>query len=181
MAIHPDVEKVLLNEEEIAAIAKRLGERITADYQGKNPLVVGILKGCVIFFSDIIRHIDCDCEIDFMVVSSYGATTESSGMVQILKDIVADIDGRDVLIVEDIVDSGVTLCNVKKVFAKRGAKSVRICTFLDKPARRKADIHSDYVGAEIPDEFVVGYGLDYAEKYRNLPYLGVLRREVYEK
>lgn len=181
MSIHPDVEKILLNEEEIAAIADRLGAEISKDYEGKNPLVVGILKGCVVFFSDVIRRITCDCELDFMVVSSYGATTESTGMVQILKDVVADINGRDVLIVEDIVDSGCTLFNVKKVFMKRGAKSVKICTFLDKPARRKADIKSDYVGYDIPDEFVVGYGLDYAEKYRNLPYLGVLRREVYEK
>ena len=179
--INENIEKVLLDEEQISEICRSLGKKITEDYKGKDLIAVGILKGCVVFFSDLIRNIDLDCSIDFMVVSSYGNDTESTGMVQILKDLSIDIKGKNILVVEDIVDSGVTLYNVKNVFLKRGAAEVKICTFLDKPARRKADICVDYVGATIPDEFVVGYGLDYAEKYRNLPYLGVLKRQVYEK
>ena len=179
--INENIEKVLLDEEQISEICRSLGKKITEDYKGKDLIAVGILKGCVVFFSDLIRNIDIDCSIDFMVVSSYGNATESTGMVQILKDLSIDIKGKNILVVEDIVDSGVTLYNVKNVFLKRGAAEVKICTFLDKPARRKADICVDYVGATIPDEFVVGYGLDYAEKYRNLPYLGVLKRQVYEK
>ena len=179
--MNKDVEKILLNEEQIVKICKDLGEQITKDYEGKNLLVVGILKGSVLFFSDVIRNIDLDLAIDFMVVSSYGAGSTTTGMVQILKDITTDISDKNVLIVEDIVDTGVTLYNVKNVLLERGAESVKICTFLDKPSRRKANITADYIGCEVPDEFVVGYGLDYAEKYRNLPYLGVLKREVYEK
>lgn len=179
--INENIEKVLLDEEQISEICRSLGKKITEDYKGKDLIAVGILKGCVVFFSDLIRNIDLDCSIDFMVVSSYGNATESTGMVQILKDLSIDIKGKNILVVEDIVDSGVTLYNVKNVFLKRGAAEVKICTFLDKPARRKVDICVDYVGATIPDEFVVGYGLDYAEKYRNLPYLGVLKRQVYEK
>lgn len=179
--INENIEKVLLDEEQISEICRSLGKKITEDYKGRDLIAVGILKGCVVFFSDLIRNIDLDCSIDFMVVSSYGNATESTGMVQILKDLSIDIKGKNILVVEDIVDSGVTLYNVKNVFLKRGAAEVKICTFLDKPARRKADICVDYVGATIPDEFVVGYGLDYAEKYRNLPYLGILKRQVYER
>lgn len=179
--MHNDVEKILLSEEQIAEICKTLGKKITEDYKGKDLLAVGILKGSVIFFADVIRNIDLDLNIDFMVVSSYGAGSTTSGMVQILKDISVDIEGKNLLIVEDIVDTGVTLYNVKNVLLERGAASVKICTFLDKPSRRTADISADYIGAVVPDEFVVGYGLDYAEKYRNLPYLGVLKRQVYEK
>ena len=179
--MHNDVEKILLSEEQIAEICKTLGKKITEDYKGKDLLAVGILKGSVIFFADVIRNIDLDLNIDFMVVSSYGAGSTTSGMVQILKDISVDIKGKNLLIVEDIVDTGVTLYNVKNVLLERGAASVKICTFLDKPSRRTADISADYIGAVVPDEFVVGYGLDYAEKYRNLPYLGVLKRQVYEK
>ena len=179
--MNKDVEKILLNEEQIAEICKKVGAEITNDYQGKDLLAVGILKGSVLFFADVIRNIDLDMSIDFMVVSSYGAGATTSGMVQILKDISVDIKGKNVLIVEDIVDTGVTLYNVKNVLLERGAASVKICTFLDKPSRRTANIKADYIGCEVPDEFVVGYGLDYAEKYRNLPYLGVLKREVYEK
>ena len=179
--MHKDVEKVLLSEEEIAQICKNLGNKITKDYEGKDLLVVGILKGSIVFFADVIRNIDLDINLDFMVVSSYGAGATTSGMVQILKDISVDIEGKNLLIVEDIVDTGVTLYNVKNVLLERGAASVKICTFLDKPSRRTADITADYIGAVVPDEFVVGYGLDYAEKYRNLPYLGVLKREVYDK
>lgn len=179
--MHKDVEKILLSEEEIAQICKNLGDKITKDYEGKDLLVVGILKGSIVFFADVIRNIDLDINLDFMVVSSYGAGATTSGMVQILKDISVDIEGKNLLIVEDIVDTGVTLYNVKNVLLERGAASVKICTFLDKPSRRTADITADYIGAVVPDEFVVGYGLDYAEKYRNLPYLGVLKRQVYEK
>lgn len=179
--MHNDVEKILFSEEQIAEICKTLGNKITEDYKGKDLLAVGILKGSVIFFADVIRNIDLDLNIDFMVVSSYGAGSTTSGMVQILKDISVDIKGKNLLIVEDIVDTGVTLYNVKNVLLERGAASVKICTFLDKPSRRTADISADYIGAVVPDEFVVGYGLDYAEKYRNLPYLGVLKRQVYEK
>ena len=179
--MHKDVEKILLSEEEIAVICKNLGNKITKDYEGKDLLVVGILKGSIVFFADVIRNIDLDINLDFMVVSSYGAGATTSGMVQILKDISVDIEGKNLLIVEDIVDTGVTLYNVKNVLLERGAASVKICTFLDKPSRRTADITADYIGAVVPDEFVVGYGLDYAEKYRNLPYLGVLKRQVYEK
>ena len=179
--MNKDVEKILLDEKQIAKICQDLGKQITEDYKGKDLLAVGILKGSIIFFADVIRNIDLDMNIDFMVVSSYGASATTSGMVQILKDISVDITDRNLLIVEDIVDTGVTLYNVKNVLLERGAASVKICTFLDKPSRRTADIKADYIGAVVPDEFVVGYGLDYAEKYRNLPYLGVLKREVYEK
>ena len=179
--MNKDVEKILLDEKQIAKICQDLGKQITEDYKGKDLLAVGILKGSIIFFADVIRNIDLDMNLDFMVVSSYGASATTSGMVQILKDISVDITDKNLLIVEDIVDTGVTLYNVKNVLLERGAASVKICTFLDKPSRRKADIKADYVGAVVPDEFVVGYGLDYAEKYRNLPYLGVLKREVYEK
>ena len=177
--MNKDVEKILLNEEQIAEICKKLGKQITKDYEGKDLLVVGILKGSVLFFSDVIRNIDLNLEIDFMVVSSYGAGATTSGMVQILKDISVDIADKNVLIVEDIVDTGVTLFNVKNVLLERGASSVKICTFLDKPDRRIADISADYTGTFVPDEFVVGYGLDYDEKYRNLPFVGALKREIY--
>ena len=180
MTMNQDIERVLLSEEEIKAICERLGAQITADYEGKDLLVVGILKGCVVFFADIIRQIKTYCNIDFMVVSSYGNTTESHGTVQILKDLSSDIKDRNVLILEDIVDSGCTLYNVKNVFLRRGAASVKICTFLNKEERRTVPLTPDYIGYEVPNEFVVGYGMDYAEKYRNLPYLGVLKREVYE-
>lgn len=177
--MHKDVEKILLSEEEIAQICKNLGNKITKDYEGKDLLVVGILKGSIVFFADVVRNIDLDINLDFMVVSSYGAGATTSGMVQILKDISVDIEGKNLLIVEDIVDTGVTLYNVKNVLLERGAASVKICTFLDKPSRRTADITADYIGAVVPDEFVVGYGLDYNEKYRNLPYVGALSPKVY--
>ena len=174
-------EELLLTREQIAARVQEMGRQITEDFRGRDLTVICILKGAVVFFVDLVREIDLPMTMDFMAISSYGSATKSSGVVRILKDLDKPINGRDVLIIEDIVDSGVTLYNVKNVFLKRGAAEVKICTFLDKPARRKADICVDYVGATIPDEFVVGYGLDYAEKYRNLPYLGVLKRQVYEK
>ncbi len=179
--MHNDVLKVLLSEEEIAAKVKELGRRITADYQGKTPIVVSVLKGSVVFVADLIRAMDVDLQIDFMVVSSFAGGTVSTGAVKILKDIDNTIEGRDVLIVEDILDSGITLEYITGIFKGRQAKSIRIATLLDKPARRKSNIVPDYVGFVVPDEFVVGYGLDYAEKYRNLPYIGVLKPSVYSK
>ena len=176
-----DILKVLLSEEEIAEIIKDLGAKISKDYKGKNLLMVSVLKGSVVFMADLMRAIDISCQIDFMCVSSYGPGTESSGRVKIIKDLDIDLNGFDLLLVEDILDSGVTLSNIKEILLTRNPKSVKICTFLDKPARRKANITADYVGAAVPDEFVVGYGLDYDEKYRNLPYLGVLKPSVYEK
>lgn len=174
-----DIKKVLLSEEEIKDIVKRLGKQITEDYKGKNLLVVSVLKGSIMFMADLMREIKIHCKIDFMAVSSYGAGTQTSGSVKIIKDLSIDLKGYDILIVEDILDSGVTLSNLKKMLELREPKSVKICTFLDKPERRKADIVADYTGAQVPDEFVVGYGLDYDEKYRNLSYVGVLSPEVY--
>lgn len=179
--IHKDVEKVLVSEQELKEINERLGKRITADFKGKNLLVLGILKGCVFFMTDLVRHIELPLSIDFMSVSSYGSGTESTGRVKITKDIDIDLNGYDVLIVEDILDSGRTLKYVSDILKTRGAKSISIVTLLDKPERRVADISPDYVGCSVPDEFVVGYGLDYDQKYRNLPYVGALKRSVYEK
>lgn len=176
-----DIEKVLLSEEKIKEIITNLGRQISKDYKDKNLLMVSILKGSVVFMADLMRAIGIHCRIDFMCVSSYGSSTESSGRVKIIKDLDIDLKGYDLLLVEDILDSGKTLSNVKKVLLTRNPSSVKICTFLDKPARRQSDITADYVGAEVPDEFVVGYGLDYDEKYRNLPFLGVLKPSVYEK
>ena len=173
-----DVEKVLISEEEIKEICKRLGEEISRDYKGKNLLLVSVLKGAVVFMADIMRNITCECEIDFLAVSSYSGT-KTTGVVKFKKDMDVDPDGRDILIVEDILDSGVTLSYLKQVLLQRNAKSIKICTFLDKPANRRADIQADYVGKVVPDEFIIGYGLDYNEKYRNLPYVGILKREVY--
>ncbi len=175
-----DVEQVLLTKEEIQELVGRLGAQISADYQGKNLLLVGILKGSVIFMADLMRAITLPCHIDFMAVSSYGSNTRSSGAVKIKKDLDIDLEGYDVLLVEDILDTGITLYNLKNLLSTRAPASIRICAFLDKPERRKAEIHADYVGTQVPDEFVVGYGLDYQEEYRNLPYLGVLARRIYE-
>lgn len=176
-----DIEKVILTEAEIAEITKKIGAQITKDYEGKKLLVVGVLKGSFMFFADVVREIKEYCSVDFMVISSYGMGTESSGMLQIHKDLSVDVKGKDVLIIEDIVDSGITMQNVTGVLNKRGAASVKIATFLDKPSRRKVPVKADYVGCVVPDEFVVGYGLDFAEEYRNLPYLGVLKPEIYQK
>ena len=175
-----DVEKVLISKEELQQICKRLGEQITKDYEGKNLLVVGALKGAVVFMSDLLREIKCECIIDFIAVSSYSGT-KTTGVVKFKKDLDIDPDGMDILIVEDILDSGITLSYLKSVLEGRNAKSIRICTLLDKPANRKANIKADYVGRVIPDAFVIGYGLDYDEKYRNLPYVGILKPSVYEQ
>ena len=178
-ALHPDVSEVILSEEDIKSIVSRMGAEITRDYKDKNPLLVTVLKGAVIFTADIMRAIDCPVAVDFMAVSSYGDGVKSSGVVRILKDLDAKIEGRDVLIVEDILDTGITLSNLVPMLKMRNPNSVKICTILDKPSRRKADIQPDYEGFQVPDEFVVGYGLDYDEKYRNLPYVGVLKPEIY--
>ena len=174
-----DIKEVLLSDEEIKRIVKRLGEQITKDYEGKNLLVVSILKGSIMFMADLLREIKLECKIDFMAVSSYGSGTRTSGAVKIIKDLSIDLSGYDILLVEDILDSGVTLSNLKELLMLRKPASLKICAFLDKPDRRKADIVADYTGASIPDEFVVGYGLDYDEKYRNLPYVGILSPSVY--
>lgn len=174
-----DVKKVLLSEEELHAKVAELGAQITKDYEGKNLLLVTVLKGAVVFLADLMRTIDQPAEIDFMVVSSYGSGVKSSGVVKIVKDLDINLEGKDILIVEDILDSGMTLDYIKGMLLDRNPASIRICALLDKPARRKVDLQADYVGFTIPDEFVIGYGLDYDEKYRNLPYIGVLKPEVY--
>ena len=176
-----DLLEVLLSEEEIHAKVQELGAQITKDYAGKTPFFLGVLKGCYVFMADLTRCVDLQCSMDFMAVSSYGGGTSSTGAVRITKDLSRDIEGKDVIIVEDILDSGVTLSYLKSYLANRKPASIRIVTLLDKPARRKADIKADYCGFTVPDEFVVGYGLDYAEAYRNLPYIGVLKPEVYSR
>ncbi len=173
-----DIAGILISEEEIKEICKQLGEQISKDYAGKKLLLVSVLKGAIVFMSDLMRNITCDCEIDFMAVSSYSGT-KTTGVVKFKKDLDIDPDGRDILIVEDILDSGITLSYLKQVLLQRNAASIKICTFLDKPANRRADIKADYVGKEVPDEFIIGYGLDYDEKYRNLPYVGILSPKVY--
>lgn len=169
---------VLVSEEEIKEICSRLGEEISKDYAGKKLLLVSVLKGAVVFMADLMRNITCDCEIDFMSVSSYSGA-KTSGIVKFKKDLDINPEGCDILIVEDILDSGITLSYLKEVLLGRNAASIKVCAFLDKPANRRADITADYVGKVIPDEFVVGYGLDYNEKYRNLPFVGILSPKVY--
>jgi len=178
--LHPDIKEVLYSEEEISAVVKDLGAQLTKEYEGKNPLVIGVLKGAVMFMTDLSRAMDCDLELDFMDVSSYGAGMESSGDVKILKDLDTTVDGRDLLIVEDIIDTGRTLSYLIEIFKYRKAKSIKVVTLMDKKERRVVDLEADYIGINVPNEFVVGYGLDFNEKYRNLPYIGVLKTEVYE-
>ena len=172
------IAKVLVSEEEIKEICKRLGEQISRDYAGKKLFLVSVLKGAVVFMADLMRNITCDCEIDFMAVSSYSGA-KTTGVVKFKKDLDINPEGCDILLVEDILDSGITLSYLKGVLEQRNAASIKVCAFLNKPANRQADIVAEYVGKEIPDEFVVGYGLDYNEKYRNLPFVGVLSPEVY--
>ena len=177
-----DIEKVYYSEETLSGIVKELGKRISEDYKDKNLLLVSVLKGSVVFMADLMRAITVPCEIDFMCVSSYQSGTTSSGAVKIIKDLDINLEGKDVLVVEDILDSGRTLSYLKSILLRRNPRSFKICTLLDKPERRAVpDILADYSGAEVPDEFVVGYGLDYDEKYRNLPYIGVLKREIYSE
>ncbi len=178
--MHGDIEEILYTKEDLADIVKRLGNRISEDYKGKNLFMVAALKGAVVFMADLMRAISVPCAIDFLSVSSYGKGTTTSGEVRVLKDLDTTLEGRDLLVVEDILDSGVTLSFLLKNLSARGPRSIRLCTLLDKPDRRKVPITPDYVGAQVPDKFIVGYGLDYAEKYRNLPYIGVLKPEIYK-
>ena len=179
--MHENIERVLVSEEELHRINVRLGAQITTDYAGKNLLVVGILKGSVLFMADLIREIQLPCKLDFLAVSSYGGDTRSSGVVKIVKDIDIELENYDVLLVEDILDSGRTLSYVCDMLRTRHPASIRVATLLDKPERRVVDLKADYVGTSVPDEFVVGYGLDYCQQYRNMPYIGVLKPEVYSK
>lgn len=176
-----DILKVLVTEEELNQKVSELGKKISEDYKDKNLLLVSILKGSVVFMADLMRAISIPAKIDFMAVSSYGSGVKTSGVVKIVKDLDIDLSGYDVLIVEDILDSGMTLKYITDILMTRGTRSIRIATLLDKPARRKVDIKADYFCFDIPDEFVVGYGLDYDEKYRNMREVGVLKPEVYTK
>ena len=172
-----EIKKVLFSAEEIKTRVAELGKILTEDYKNKNPLLICPLKGSIMFFSDIVREIKIPCEIDFMTISSYNSNTVSSGEIKILKDLTENINGRHVLIIEDIIDTGLTLYNLKKMLSSRNPESLKICTLLDKPSRRIADIKGDYCGFVIPDKFVVGYGMDLNEKYRNLPFIGIYESE----
>ncbi|MEL0345804.1 hypoxanthine phosphoribosyltransferase [Streptococcus pneumoniae] len=174
-----DIKKVLVSHDEITEAAKKLGAQLTKDYAEKNPILVGILKGSIPFMAELVKHIDTHIEMDFMMVSSYHGGTASSGVINIKQDVTQDIKGRHVLFVEDIIDTGQTLKNLRDMFIAREASSVKIATLLDKPEGRVVEIEADYTCFTIPNEFVVGYGLDYKENYRNLPYVGVLKEEVY--
>lgn len=179
--MNKDIERILFSREELHAAVEKVGKQISADYAGKKPLLVGILKGSVVFMADLMREIDLPCDIDFMVAKSYGNAAVSSGNVRILKDLDTDITGRDILLVEDILDSARTLYSVRNYLMQKNPASVKICTLLDKQVERTIDIKADYKCFDVENEFVVGYGLDYAELYRTLPYIGILKREVYEK
>ena len=179
MSMNDDIKNILVSEEALKAKVAELGAQISRDYEGRNLVLVSILKGSVVFMADLMRSVTIPCSVDFMAVSSYGNQTTTTGAVKINKDLNQDIEGRDIILVEDILDSGVTLHYLKDYLSVRRPASITIATLLDKPARRKAPIHAAYAGFEVPDAFVVGYGLDYAEKYRNLPYIGVLKPEVY--
>ena len=180
MSMDNDILEVLLTREQIKEICEKLGAQITKDYEGKKLLLVSVLRGAVVFMADIMREIKLPCEIDFMSISSYKGAN-STGVVQFKKDLDINPEGYDILIVEDILDTGLSLKYIAEILKTKNANSVKICAFLDKPENRKTDIVADYVGATVPNAFVVGYGLDYNEKYRNLPYLGVLKTEVYSK
>ena len=181
MSIHNDVEEILFTEQQLAEICARIGAQINEDYKGKNLLLVSVLKGSLMFMADLMRELTVPCAIDFLAVSSYGNGTNSSGEVRILKDLDQSLEGKDILVIEDILDSGNTLSFLLKTLSARNPASIRLCTLLDKPERRTAPVYADYVGAQVEDKFIVGYGLDYAEAYRNLPYIGVLKHEIYEK
>ena len=178
--MNQDIAKILVTTEQINNAVAQLGRELTAEYRDKNPLVIGVLHGAAPFMIDLVRAMDCYLEIDFIDVSSYGDATESSGAVTILKDIDSDVTGRHILLVEDIVDTGRTLEKLLELFAGRGAASIKVCSLLDKPERRIANVTADYVGLSVPNEFVVGYGLDFRQQYRNLPYIGVLKPEIYQ-
>jgi len=180
MSLHNDIQEILYTEQQIKEKIRELGERISADYKDRNPLVICILKGAYIFMADLTRSITIPIEVDFMAISSYGQSTKSSGVVKIIKDLDVSVEGRDVIIAEDIIDSGLTLSYLVDVLERRNAKSVSVVAIFDKPSGRKIDFEADYKGFILPDAFVVCYGLDYAEKYRNLPYIGILKPEVYQ-
>ena len=174
-----EIKEILLTEEQLKEKIAQLAAQISRDYQGKSPLIVGVLKGSFIFMADLVRALTIPCNIDFLMVSSYGSGDKTSGVVQIIKDLDYDISGKDILIIEDILDSGLTLKYIMGLLSAKNCASIKLCTLLDKPDRRQAQVHVDYQGFKIPDEFVVGYGLDYAECYRNLPYIGILDEKVY--
>ncbi|MBW9153386.1 hypoxanthine phosphoribosyltransferase [Clostridium estertheticum] len=175
-----DIKEVLYNEDQLRDKIRQMGEKVSKDYYGKDLILIGILKGSVIFMSDLIKEITIPCKMDFMAVSSYGNSTKTSGVVRILKDLDFEIQGKDVLIVEDIIDSGVTLKYLMKCLSARKPSSLEIICLLNKPERRKVDIEVKYVGFDVPDFFIVGFGMDYAERYRNLPYIGILKDEIYK-
>ena len=179
--MYDDIERIVFTEEELKAKVKALGERISADYRDAKETVfcVGILKGAVVFYTDLVRSISIPVQFDFMIASSYGNATSTSGSVKLLKDLDYDIEGKHVIIVEDIIDSGTTMHYLLRILKERKPKSIKLCALLSKPSRRAVDVDIDYLGAEVPDEFLVGYGLDYAEVYRNLPYIGVLKPDIY--
>ena len=179
--MNEDVEKILISEEELRNRVAELGRQITEDYKGKEILVIGVLRGAFVFMADLARNIDLPMAVDFMCVSSYGSGTETTGYVKIIKDLDEDIEGKHIIIAEDILDSGVTLCNLMELLRKRKPASLKIAALLDKPARHRTQLKLDYCGFVIPDEFIVGYGLDYDQKYRNLPYIGILKNRVYGK
>jgi len=174
-----DIQSILFTEKELSQKTAELAQMVNEEYKDKDFIMVTVLKGGFMFAADLMRKMNIHVNINFIAVSSYGASAKSSGAVKIIKDLDSDVNGKHVLIVEDIVDTGLTLSYLKQLILSRGAKSVKICTIMNKPARRKVDIDIEYVGFEVPDEFVVGYGLDYCEKYRNLPYVGILKREIY--
>lgn len=176
--MHDAIERVLISEEQIKARIAQLAQELEAEYANKNPLFVGLLKGVVVFFADMFRAVQIPCELDFMVVSSYSGTN-TTGVINVRKDLDTDIKGRHVVILEDIIDSGLTLSHTLEFLRSREPASIKICTLLDKPARRKAPLSADYIGFTIPDEFVVGYGMDFNEQFRNLPYVGILKPEAY--
>lgn len=176
-----NIQEVLFTEEDLQKRVSEIADKINVDYEGKELVLVGVLKGSVLFAADLIKKVTIPCEIDFMAVSSYGNSTESSGVVRILKDLDHSVENKHIILIEDIVDSGITLSYLLEYLKARKASSIEIVSLLNKPARRKADIDVKYIGFDVPDEFIVGYGIDYAEKYRNLPYIGILKREVYEK
>ena len=177
----PDVKEVLISSSEIQETVRQMGDSVTEDYRGKRPLLVGILRGAVVVLGDLMRNIDLPCEIDFMDISSYGTGTSSSGVVRILKDLEEDITGRHVLIVEDIIDTGLTLSYLRRSLLARKPASLEICALLSKPSRRRVELDVKYLGFEVPDEFVVGYGLDFAGAYRNLPDICVLKEEIFDR
>lgn len=179
--MHRDLETILLTQEQLKKRIMEMGKQLTKDYQGETLLAVGILKGAIVFFSDLIRELELDVETDFMAVSSYGSSSKSSGAARLLKDLDYDIKDKNVLIVEDIIDTGLTLNYLVNSLEARNPKTLKTCCLLDKPSRRKIEFSPDYIGFQVPDEFLVGYGLDYASKYRNLPYIGVLKQNIYEK